>query len=81
MIKYALENNYSYYNFYGISSNLSPEDPLYGIYTFKKGFGGEVVELVGEYDKVLSGKYYLYNTAYNIVHSLKKIKAKMHAKK
>lgn len=81
MIKYALENNYSYYNFYGISSNLSPDDPLYGIYTFKKGFGGEVVELVGEYDKVLSGKYYLYNTAYNIVHSLKKIKAKMHAKK
>ena len=74
MIKYALENGYSYYNFYGISSNLTPEDPLYGIYQFKRGFGGEVVELIGEYDKKLSASYDLYKLAYGIVHKCKKIK-------
>ena len=56
MIKYAVDNKYDYYNFYGISSDLSPKDPMYGIYIFKKGFGGEVVELIGEYDYIVSPK-------------------------
>lgn len=81
MIKYALENGYDYYNFYGISSDLSPKDSQYGIYMFKKGFGGEVVELVGEYDKKLSGMYSIYKGAYKVYHNSKKFKAKLHAKK
>lgn len=81
MIKYAKENGYDYYNFYGISSDLSPKDSQYGIYQFKKGFGGEVVELVGEYDKKLSPIYTLYKGAYGVYHNAKKIKAKIHAKK
>ena len=79
MIKYALENGYEYYNFYGISSDLTPKDPMYGIYLFKKGFGGEVVELLGEYDYVVSPFYYfVYEVSYKIVHGLKKIKTKLH---
>lgn len=79
MIKYAVDNKYDYYNFYGISSDLSPKDPMYGIYIFKKGFGGEVVELIGEYDYIVSPMYYLlYDVSYKVVHKLKKIKAKLH---
>lgn len=79
MIKYALENGYEYYNFYGISSDLTPKDPLYGIYLFKKGFGGEVVELIGEYDYVVRPMYYLlYDVSYKAVHGLKKLKTKLH---
>lgn len=79
MIKYAIDNNYEYYNFYGISSDLTPKDPMYGIYLFKKGFGGEVVELIGEYDYVVRPGYYaLYDISYKIVHGLKRIKTKLH---
>ena len=82
MIEYAINNGYDYYNFYGISSNLSPKDPLYGIYLFKKGFGGEVVELLGEYDLPVSKFYYtIYKVSYGVVHKLKKLKTKIHHKK
>jgi len=64
MIKYALKNGYNRYNFYGISNKFTKDDPMYGIYTFKKGFDGRVVELIGEYDLVIRKiKYFLYKMA------------------
>lgn len=60
MIKYALENNYKVYNFYGISGNFDKNDPSYGIYEFKKGFGGRVVELLGDYELGIGFTYKLY---------------------
>lgn len=79
LIKYAVENGYKRYNFYGISSNLTESDPMYGVYLFKRGFGGKVVELIGEYDLPISKPYYyLYKVAYKLVHWLKKVKAKLH---
>ena len=57
MIKYAVENGYNRYNFYAIINKLDKNDDQYGIYEFKRGFGGHVMELLGEYilpvDKVL----------------------------
>ena len=81
MIKYAIDNKFEYYNFYGISSNLSPDDPMYGVYQFKRGFGGQVVELIGEYDKKISPVYTLYKGAYGVYHGLNKFKAGLHKKK
>ncbi|MDD6224254.1 MAG: peptidoglycan bridge formation glycyltransferase FemA/FemB family protein [bacterium] len=79
LIKYACANHYRYYNFYGISGNLVESDPMYGIYLFKKGFGGQVVELMGEFDMPVSKFYYrLYRISYAIIHKLKKLKTKMH---
>lgn len=49
MIKYACENNYQRYNFYAINNNLDPKDSQYGIYQFKRSFGGHVVEFLGEF--------------------------------
>lgn len=78
MIKYAIDNNFEYYNMYGISSNLTESDPMYGVYEFKKKFGGNVVELIGEYDlKIDPFFYYLYKFAYYVVHKLKKIRNKL----
>lgn len=44
MINYAIENNYERYNFYGISRDLND-----GVYQFKKGFNGYIMETIGTY--------------------------------
>lgn len=53
MIRWALESDCFLYDFRGVSGDLSPENPLYGLYRFKKGFSGEFTEFLGEYDYVL----------------------------
>ena len=60
MIKYGIENHYKTYNFYGISGIFDKNDPSYGIYEFKKGFGGQVVELLGDYETGCGTIYKLY---------------------
>lgn len=74
MIKYGTENNFKLYNFYGISGNFDEKDSRYGVYKFKKGFNGYVVELIGEYKLAINKPYYLlYNLINNIKKSIKKI--------
>lgn len=76
-IKMAVEGNYNRYNFYGITGDFRKENPLYGLYLFKKSFGGHVVELIGEYDLVVSKFWYtVYNLAFKTYHKLKNIKNK-----
>lgn len=48
MIKWAVELKCRIYDFRGVSGDLSPENPLYGLYRFKKGFSGELIEFIGE---------------------------------
>ncbi len=50
MIKYAAAHHFKRYNFYGIRGLPDPNAAGYGIYRFKKGFGGQVVELIGTYE-------------------------------
>jgi len=52
MIQWSLENNCNAYDFRGVSGNLDPSNPLYGLYRFKKGFNGDFTEFVGEMDLV-----------------------------
>ncbi|MBL0059192.1 MAG: peptidoglycan bridge formation glycyltransferase FemA/FemB family protein [Elusimicrobia bacterium] len=52
MIRWAKSNACTLYDFRAVPSNPKPEDPLYGLYRFKKGFGAELTEFVGEYDRV-----------------------------
>lgn len=60
MIKFAINNNYKVYNFYGISGNFSKDDKRHGLYEFKKSFGGNVIEYIGDFDLVVDPiKYYL----------------------
>ena len=71
-IKMAVKGNYKRYNFYGITGDFNKDNPLYGLYLFKKSFGGHVVELIGEYDLVISPFWYkTYKLAFKIYHKLK----------
>ncbi len=52
MIKWALETGCDIYDFRGVSGDLTPDNPLYGLYLFKKGFSGELTEFCGEFEMV-----------------------------
>ena len=76
-MKYAIENNYDRYNFYGIIGDFDEKNPLYGLYSFKRDFGGYVVEFMGEFDLVINKPlYWLYKVAFKTVKKLKHIKMK-----
>lgn len=75
MINYAKENNYQTFNFYGIDGDFRKESKNYGLFDFKRGFGAEVVELIGEFDLVINKPMYsLYNLAFKTYKFLKNIK-------
>ena len=73
--KEALNLGCEIYNFYGISGNFEKENnDMYGVYEFKRGFGGRVVELIGEFDLIISKpKYCLYNFMFKTYKIVKKI--------
>lgn len=52
MIKWAVEKGCRVYDFRGVSGDLSEDNPLYGLYRFKKGFNGDFTEFAGEFDYV-----------------------------
>lgn len=54
IIKWAKANRYINYDLQGVPCGAEKEKSGYGIYLFKKGFGGEFVKLIGEYDYILS---------------------------
>lgn len=54
MIRWSVENHCRIYDFRGVSGDLSPENPLYGLYRFKKGFNGDFTEFCGEFNLVLN---------------------------
>lgn len=49
---------YEIYDLFGISGKTDESDPLYGLYRFKKGFGGEFTEFIGEFDYVVNPFWY-----------------------
>lgn len=63
MIKWGLESGCQVYDFGGISGDFeNKNNPYYGLYHFKHGFGGYVKTFVGEFDLIISRPvYHLYN--------------------
>ena len=60
-IKYAIENKKDVYDFRGVSGVLDESHPQYGLYRFKKGFGAEFTEFLGEiYIEFKPLKYKVY---------------------
>ena len=77
-IKLAVEKKLDRYNFYGITGIFDENNPLYGLFQFKKSFGGEVVELIGEFDLIISKFfYYLYKITFKLYKFIKRIKTKI----
>ncbi len=58
MIRWAVEKKCRIYDFRGVSGDLTEDNPLYGLYKFKKGFNGDFTEFIGEFDLVLSPFWY-----------------------
>lgn len=76
MIKRAMEKKLPLYDFGGISGDFNPDSDNYGVYEFKRGFGGNVVEYIGEFDLVVDK---LFNSFYKFMfktyRGIKKIRA------
>lgn len=48
MIRQAIQNKCDIYDFRGVSGIVDETHPQYGLYRFKKGFGAEFTEFIGE---------------------------------
>jgi peptidoglycan pentaglycine glycine transferase (the first glycine) len=50
MIKWAVEEGCRLYDFRGVPGDVGKDHPLYGLVRFKRGFGGEYTEFIGEFE-------------------------------
>lgn len=71
-IKEAYKENFKYCNFYGITGDFNKEGKYYGIYEFKKGFNGNVIEYIGEFELKISGFYAIYKLLKKVKKIIKK---------
>lgn len=56
----AKERGCTEYDMFGISPNPDPDHPMYGLYRFKTGFGGEIHRSMGCWDYPLDNAVYDY---------------------
>jgi lipid II:glycine glycyltransferase (peptidoglycan interpeptide bridge formation enzyme) len=60
-MRWAQEQGCTVYDMWGAPDKLDESDPLWGVYRFKRGFGGEFVRHIGAWDYPVSGlRYWLY---------------------
>ncbi|MGD2144262.1 MAG: peptidoglycan bridge formation glycyltransferase FemA/FemB family protein [Anaerolineae bacterium] len=63
-MKWAKKRGCTVYDFWGAPDVPDESDPLWGVYRFKRGFGGEFVEHIGAWDYPSSHLgYWLYTVA------------------
>jgi lipid II:glycine glycyltransferase (peptidoglycan interpeptide bridge formation enzyme) len=63
-MKRAKEKGFTEYDMFGIATRPEPSHPLYGLYRFKRGFGGNIFHRMGCWDYPLNTKLYQsYRTA------------------
>jgi lipid II:glycine glycyltransferase (peptidoglycan interpeptide bridge formation enzyme) len=62
-MQWAKERGCTVYDMWGAPDKLDESDPMWGVYRFKKGFGGAFVEHIGAWDYAPSGPgYRVYRT-------------------
>ncbi len=62
-IRLAKERGCTEYDMFGISPNADPDHPMYGLYRFKTGFGGQIFHAMGCWDYPMQEEVYSYFTA------------------
>lgn len=76
MIYLSMDKKIKLYDFGGISGDFRIGTPNYGVYEFKRGFGGQVVEYIGEFNLIINYPLsLLYNLIYSLYRKIKSIKA------
>lgn len=58
LIRWAKSHGCRLYDFRAVPCDPSPDNPLQGLYRFKKGFNGRFTRFVGEFDRVYSPWFY-----------------------
>lgn len=75
MIKWAVQNKCDWYDFRGVSGFKNSKDPQYGVYKFKKGFNGEIIEFINEmyivFDPIMNTIFNVSQIIYNFIFKLK----------
>lgn len=78
MLKYAIDEGYDKFNFYGIDGNFNEESVNYGLFDFKRGFNADVHELIGEFDLIVNKSLYKqYNLLFKGYKVMKAIQKKL----
>lgn len=75
IIKDAHEEGYKIVDFFGTSGIANPDksNPIFGIHSFKKRFGGEYTEFIGEFDLVIHKlMYFAYKKLLPVYRKMKK---------
>jgi lipid II:glycine glycyltransferase (peptidoglycan interpeptide bridge formation enzyme) len=53
-MRWAKERGATIYDMWGAPNEFVESDPMYGVWRFKSGFGGQVVRHVGAWDRIIS---------------------------
>jgi peptidoglycan pentaglycine glycine transferase (the first glycine) len=61
-IRWAKGEGCTVYDMWGAPDVLSEDDPMWGVYRFKEGFGGQFVRRIGAYDYPVSRPLYRFYT-------------------
>ena len=61
-MKYCYKNGIKLYDQFGTIGDLSNNNPRLGLHEFKKKFGGNYIEFIGEFDLILNKPLYLIFT-------------------
>ncbi len=78
MIKLTRELGLNIYDFGGISGDFNPNSPNYGVYEFKRGFGGYVVEYIGEFDLIIHKfEYKTFDISYFVLRKIRNVFVKI----
>ncbi len=76
-LKDAYEKGIKIYDQFGTIGDLRKENPLLGLHEFKKKFGGDYIEFIGEFDYILNRPmYFLFTKLVPFYRNLVKKKAK-----
>jgi peptidoglycan pentaglycine glycine transferase (the first glycine) len=63
-IRWAKTMGYAIYDFWGAPDTFTEQDPMWGVYRFKSGFGAEVIRTPGAWDYVIRPTLY---KVYNVI--------------
>ena len=79
MIQDSIDLGADVYDFRGVSGDLDENNPLYGLYKFKKGFNGDFVQFIGECDLIVDKL--IYKAFKELFPKYKKVRARLRKRK
>ncbi len=78
-IKIARKLGCEIYDLWGAPDDFNDQDPLWGVYRFKEGLGGEVIRTIGAWDYPVNPILYnLYTRIMPKLLTLMRVRGRMH---